>query len=51
VQCLQQLRLFVEDEHAGPRLVLPALDAPERVADVVALDETLLGAEYVLCVV
>ena len=32
-----QLRLFVEGEHARPRLVLAALDAAERVAEVVAL--------------
>ena len=38
----QQQRLFVERQDASPRLVLPALDAAERVADVVALVDRAL---------
>ena len=42
VERLQQLRLLVERQHARPRLVLPALDAAERVADVVAFVDRAL---------
>lgn len=42
VEGTQQLRLLVECEHARPRLVLPALDAAERVADVVAFVDCAL---------
>jgi hypothetical protein len=42
VQRFQQEYLFVERQDACPRLVLPALDAAERVADVVALVDRAL---------
>ena len=39
---LQQERLLVERQNARPRLVLSALDAAERIADVVALVDRAL---------